>query len=198
MFWVLFFCVFSTIRIFSRIRAKPSLFVTSDSSNFRDYFSYNRFELISNEGPVEHTSSSIVSHSGLLKVFADFIVLSKCEFVILSPETFGLSAALAGRSEIYHVSDNNDGNACKKVVCSHNSRYCSFSWSGTGVVTSRNEHRTHLEISQSWDPYLAEANSKGKNIIGSKILLNKKKEPHVDGISQNFHDSLSHKYILQG
>ena len=157
------------------ILAQPSLFVTSDSSDFRNYFSNNRFKLVSNEGPVEHTSSSKVTHNGLMKVFADFIVLSKCEFVILSPGTFGWSAALAGRSKIYHVSDNNDGIPCKKVVCGHNSRYCSFSWSGLGVISSRNELRTHLEISQTWDPYLAEANSEAQDIIDSKILLKKKR-----------------------
>ncbi|CAL6334111.1 unnamed protein product [Bathycoccus prasinos] len=127
-----------------RHRTPSRIFVTSDSSDFRKYFSRTRYELISIEGPVEHTGTSRVTHKGLLKVFADFIVLS-----------------------------SEDATHCTEVVCHQDSRYCAFGWSGMGVVTSKKEFRTHLQSSQIWEPYSAMADSEGKTLGNSKILLKK-------------------------
>ena len=157
-----------------RHRTPSRIFVTSDSSDFRKYFSRTRYKLISIEGPVEHTGTSRVTHKGLLKVFADFIVLSRCEVIVVSPGTFGSGAALAGGSSVfYHVNNSEDATHCTEVVCHQDSRYCAFGWSGMGVVTSKKEFRTHLQSSQIWEPYIAMANSEGKTLGNSKILLKK-------------------------
>jgi len=157
-----------------RLQTPSRIFVTSDSSDFRKYFSHTRFKLISIEGPVEHTGTSRVTHRGMLKVFADFIVLSRCEVVVVSPGTFGSGAALAGGSSVYYyVNNSEDTTFCTEVVCHQDSRYCAFGWSGMGVVTSKKGFRTHLESSQIWEPYFAMADSKGETLSNSKILLKK-------------------------
>ena len=152
---------------------KARVFVTSDSSKLDNYFQSRNLEIFTNDGPVEHTALSNTTHNGMLKVFADFIILSGCEYIITSPGTFGVSAALAGGAKrFYRVS--NDASTCSRVQCGMKSMYCSFSWSGIGI-TWENDVRSHLSPSQLWEPYIA-ASQSGSKYRNKKIMLSKLKD----------------------
>jgi len=148
-------CALQVVSQLQKKLERHSIFVTSDSTDFHKSFHSSKFVLTSNTGPIEHTGMGRLTHDGLLRVFADFIVLSRCDFIISSPGTFGSSAALAGgKKSFFRVSNYADSYNCSKVYCGLQSSYCSFSWTGFGVIRRNEKDRSYYDSSQPWDPYV--------------------------------------------